>query len=45
VIEPLNPKDEETQMLLEYNKKIQEDNRVQNVLLPIRDGLMIARKL
>ncbi|MFT6442549.1 MAG: putative O-methyltransferase YrrM [Salibacteraceae bacterium] len=45
VIEPLDPKDEETRMLLEYNKKIQDDERVQNVLLPIRDGLMVARKL
>lgn len=45
VIEPLNPKDEETRMLLKYNDKIQSDDRVQNVLLPIRDGLMVARKL
>jgi len=45
VIEPLDPSDEETRMLLEYNKKIQDDDRVQNVLLPIRDGLMVARKL
>ena len=44
VIEPLDPADEETRMLLEYNKKVQEDDRVQNVLLPIRDGLMVARK-
>ncbi len=45
VVEPLDPKDEETKMLLEYNKKVQEDSRVQNVLLPIRDGLMVARVL
>ena len=45
VIEPLDPSDEETRMLLEYNKKIQDDDGVQNVLLPIRDGLMVARKL
>lgn len=44
VIEPLDPKDEETRMLKEYNQKIQNDERVQNVLFPIRDGLMIARK-
>lgn len=44
VIEELDPKDEETRMLLEYNKKVQDDDRVQNVLFPIRDGLMIARK-
>ena len=45
VILPDDPKDEETQRLKEYNLKIQLDDRVQNVLFPIRDGLMIARKL
>jgi len=35
----------DTKAILEFNKKIQEDPRVQNVLFPIRDGLMIARKL
>lgn len=45
VVQPLDPKDEETAMLLAYNKKVQEDKRVQNVLLPVRDGLMVARKL
>ena len=28
----------------EYSKKMEEDNRVQNVLFPVRDGLMIVRK-
>ena len=28
-----------------FNKKIQADDRVENILLPIRDGLIIARKL
>ena len=36
--------DFETKYLAEYNKKIQTDFRVENVLLPLRDGLMIARK-
>jgi predicted O-methyltransferase YrrM len=44
VIEPLDPKDEETAKLMEYNLKVQEDHRVQNVLFPVRDGIMIARK-
>lgn len=35
--------DEETKALVDYSKMIQEDNRVENVLFPIRDGLMIAR--
>ncbi|MEZ4722315.1 MAG: class I SAM-dependent methyltransferase [Flavobacteriales bacterium] len=37
--------DYETKCLYEYSKKVHEDERVQNVLLPIRDGLMIARKV
>ncbi len=37
-------KDENTQALHDYNKKILADERVENVLLPIRDGLMVARK-
>ena len=36
--------DIETQSLFEYSRKIQSDPRVENVLLPLRDGLMIARK-
>ena len=36
--------DFETKALYEYNLKIKNDSRVENVLLPLRDGLMIARK-
>lgn len=39
-----NEKDENTQALHNYNKKILADTRVENVLLPIRDGLMVSRK-
>lgn len=35
----------DTKAILEFNKMVQNDDRVQNVLFPIRDGLMIARKL
>lgn len=45
VIEEVDPKDEETQAILKYNDKIHNDPRVENVLLPIRDGLMVCRKL
>ncbi|PCI06485.1 MAG: methyltransferase [Flavobacteriaceae bacterium] len=45
VIEPLNPKDVSTKILLEYNKLLKEDSRVETVLLPIRDGLTISRVL
>lgn len=37
-------KDENTQALHDYNQKILADERVENVLLPVRDGLMVARK-
>ena len=37
-------KDENTQALDEFNKMVLADERVENVLLPIRDGLMVVRK-
>lgn len=37
--------DKDTRALLDFNLMIQNDPRVENVLLPIRDGLMMARKL
>lgn len=36
--------DIDTKTIFEYNQKIQADPRVENMLLPLRDGLMIARK-
>lgn len=38
-------KDRDTEILDYFNKKIHQDSRVENILLPIRDGLMLARKL
>lgn len=43
VVEPLDPKDKTTNVLLDYNKKLAEDPRVQTSLLPIRDGLTMSR--
>jgi len=40
----LDDKDENTKALHEFNQKVLADNRVSNVLLPIRDGLMIVRR-
>lgn len=37
--------DKDTQAILDFNRKIQEDPRVENILLPIRDGVLMARKL
>ncbi len=36
--------DLDTKVLDSFNKKVQADDRVENVLLPTRDGLMIIRK-
>ena len=38
-------KDEETMALDNYNKKVFSDKRVETVLLPVRDGLNISRKI
>ena len=44
VVEPIDPKDKSTPVLLEFNKKLKDDPRVETVLLPIRDGLTLSRK-
>lgn len=44
VIEALNPKDEATKGVLEFNTLLKNDCRIETVLLPIRDGLTISRK-
>ena len=36
--------DENTKALYEFSKKIQADERVSNILLTVRDGLMLIRK-
>ncbi|MEQ3656721.1 MAG: O-methyltransferase [Dokdonia sp.] len=43
VIEPLHDKDLDTKILLEYNKLLNSDPRIETVLLPIRDGLTVSR--
>lgn len=37
--------DKDTRAIIEFNEKIQRDPRVENVLLPIRDGIMMMRKI
>jgi caffeoyl-CoA O-methyltransferase len=37
--------DKETKELDSYNKKVNSDPRVENILLSVRDGLMICRKI
>ena len=43
VVEKLDPKDIDTKVLLEYNKLLNTDERIETVLLPIRDGLTVSR--
>lgn len=38
-------KDPDTQLIHKFNQKINNDTRVENLLLPVRDGLMLMRKL
>ena len=44
VVQPVKDSDKDTRALLDFNKKVHDDSRVDNLLLPIRDGLMILRK-
>ena len=43
VLEEVKPNDCTTQILIEYNRVLKNDPRVETVLLPIRDGLTISR--
>ncbi|MDE0472458.1 MAG: O-methyltransferase [Ekhidna sp.] len=37
--------DDTTESIRDFNQKVNADSRVQNVLFPVRDGLMVIRKL
>jgi len=44
-LEPaLREQDADTAAIHQFNQKVQQDARVDNIMLPIRDGLLIARK-
>jgi len=45
VVEPLDEKDEYTKGILEFNTLVQNDPNCENVMFPVRDGLMIVRKI
>ncbi len=45
VVEPLTKNDKATEALLQYNRKLANDPRIETVLLPIRDGLTFSRVL
>ncbi|WP_340203037.1 O-methyltransferase [Ascidiimonas sp. W6] len=43
VLEPKKFNDKSTHALVAYNAKLKNDNRIETVLLPIRDGLTVSR--
>ena len=43
VVQPVAHNDRHTQALLEFNRMVAEDSRVENVILPLRDGINIIR--
>ena len=44
ILEEKNKVDKDTRALIDFNEMISNDERVEKVLLPIRDGLMVVRK-
>jgi predicted O-methyltransferase YrrM len=45
VVRPVEEQTKNAKAMHRYNEKIKADPRVQHLLLPVRDGLMIVRKL
>lgn len=43
VLEEVKKNDKSTQVLLEYNQLLKQSDKVETVLLPIRDGLTVSR--
>lgn len=43
VVEPVAHNDRHTQAILEFNRMVLEDDRVENVIVPLRDGLNVIR--
>jgi predicted O-methyltransferase YrrM len=43
VVEPADERDKATQELIKYNQLLTDDERFEHVILPVRDGLSIAR--
>jgi caffeoyl-CoA O-methyltransferase len=44
VVEDKNKMDADTKAIAAFNSKVQSDIRVEHVLLPVRDGVMVVRK-
>lgn len=44
VLDEIDPGDKQTQGIIDFNAYIKSDNRVEKIILPLRDGLTIIRK-
>jgi predicted O-methyltransferase YrrM len=44
VLEDRKKMDDDTRAIDDFNKKVMSDARVENVVLPVRDGIMLVRK-
>lgn len=45
VLKPVSEQDDQTKALVEYARRVQVDKRLEAVMVPLRDGLLIARKI
>ncbi len=43
VVEPVAHNDRHTQAIIEFNRMVREDDRVENFILPLRDGINVIR--
>jgi len=44
VVDPVEKQDGQTRGIVEFNNMVQADDRVENVIFPFRDGMMVIRK-
>ncbi len=44
ILEEPKPSDDSTRGILEFNELVHHDDRVENLILPVRDGVMLIRK-
>ncbi len=45
VLEDYNDTDDYTKGVIDFNRMMKEDNRVETVIIPLRDGLSVTRKI
>jgi len=45
VLETPHPNDKQTLGIIRFNEKIKQDNRIEKIILPLRDGLTVIYKL